>query len=693
MSESPSSLSRLFAEMKRRKVFRVMAVYGAMAFVLLQVADLLAQGMGLPDQVLAVTTFLVLIGLPIAVVLAWAFESTPEGVKRTADAAPEEISEILAQPASKRLPPGLLALAGIVLLFGAWWLGRQGSAPELNLSVPQAEAADFQRIAVLPFEDLGGNAQDDPFLSGIHVDIHGKLMGLSDLRVTALGSVRDYGASEKSAAEIANELSVDYLLRGSVRRAGDQARVNVQLTDVAIGEDIWFDEYDRAVTAENLFAIQSEIARRVADELEATLSLADVQRIDAGLSTDNLAAINAYHRARSMMFGSEAAVHVDDIQGELQRSVELAPEFVEAWSLLAWVRSWSRIYPDQAREAVERTEALAAGTLPAIKARGSYKQYVEEDFEGALELMRQAERLAPSDSEVLVGIAHIQHRLGEFSEGTRTMKRAVQLDPQSTENLVLLSNMLMRQSRWQAARQVVERVLAIDPSHYWARHQLVHLTLQGDGNPDAALALAAEFGLEPTRLHGWIATTDRDYDRAARILASVVVDAGDPSARDNRRNILATSTWVERLRGGDPEPLRDSLAVVLNSDPIRTDPWNLLREAWARIEVGRVAAGWDLWDDVVAEIRVWNDQAGSNSARWVAARIAAEFGKPEQAFALLDEAVGKPADGIWSVPDLTLDPRFDAIRGDPRFDALIARQQAYEDEQAREAEKDGPWLP
>jgi hypothetical protein len=223
MSESPSLLPRLFAEMKRRKVFRVMAVYGATSFVLLQVADLLAEGMGLPDQILAVTTFLVLIGFPIAVVLAWAFESTPDGMKRTADAAPEEISEILAQPASKRLPSGLLALAGIVLLFGAWWLGRQGSVPELNLSVPQVEASEFRRIAVLPFEDLGGNAQDDPFLSGIHVDIHGKLMGLSDLRVTALGSVDDYGDSEKSVADIANELAVDYLLRGSVRRAGDQA--------------------------------------------------------------------------------------------------------------------------------------------------------------------------------------------------------------------------------------------------------------------------------------------------------------------------------------------------------------------------------------------------------------------------------------------------------------------------------------
>jgi hypothetical protein len=251
----------------------------------------------------------------------------------------------------------------------------------------------------------------------------------------------------------------------------------------------------------------------------------------------------------------------------------------------------------------------------------------------------------------------------------------------------------MRQSRWQAARQVLERVLAIDPSNHWARFQIVHLTIQGDSNPDAALGLAAELGLEPNPTLAWIATLDRDYDRTAQILASVAVDEGNPYARDVRRTILSRSMWVERLRGGDPEPLRDSLAVVLDSDPIQTDPWNLLREAWALIEVGRVAAGWDLWEVVVAEIRVWNDQAGSNSARWEAAKIAAQFGRPEQAFALLDEAVGKPADGIWSVPDLTLDPRFDAIRGDPRFDALIARQQAYEDEQAREAEKDGPWLP
>ncbi len=701
MTDSTKGYQRFFAELKRRRVFRVMAVYGIVGFVLLQILDLAVPALLLPEWTYRFVSLILLLGFPIAVVLAWAFESTPDGMKRTEEAASEEISEILAQPASRRWPAALLALAGVALLFGGWWMGqRTGPGADLNLAVSDAMAADFRRIAVLPFEDLGGNEENDPFLSGMHVDIHGKLMGLSDLRVTALGSVRDYRASEKSTAEIANELSVDYLLRGSVRRAGDQVRVNVQLTDVAIGEDIWSDEFDREVTVENLFAIQSEIARQVADQLEAALSPADIRRLEAGLSTNNLAAINAYHRGRAAAFAPRADDTYDDMVALIELAVELAPEFVEAWSFLAWQRSWQirlvggLVAP--ALEAVERTEALAPGSFEAIKARAWYTYYVEEDYRRALELMHEAERMAPSDTDVIRGIAYLQHRVGEFAEGTRTMKRAVDLDPQNSGTLEHLAIMLARLGRWEAADEVVERALAMDPSNANAQLSKLGIIIGGDRDPARARSLAAEMGLDATNSGGalaWFATLERDYDGAALILADAPpYDETSSTAWVEKLSILTQSVWVEQMRGGDPRPLRDSLTAFLGPDStVAKSLWSL--QAEALLLTGREEDGWALLVQSVEEARSSQDQAGPISDFWGAARIYAQFGRPEEAFALLDEAVARPVDNWWSVADLELDPSFDSLRDDPRFGALMARQEAYEAQAALDAEADGPWLP
>lgn len=701
MSDNPSSVERLLADLKRRKVFRVMAVYGATAFVVLQVADLLAEGMGLSDQLLSVTTYLVLIGFPIAVVLAWAFESTPDGMKRTADAAPEEISAILAQPASKRIPAGLMALAGIVLLFGAWWMGRQGSpGADLNLAPSAAHAADFRRIAVLPFQDLGGNEENDPFLAGLHEDIRGKLATLADLRVTSLGSVREYGDLDGDAQQVASELgNVDYLLRGSVRRSGDVARVNVWLIDAATSEDIWFEQWDQRVTVENLFAIQSQIARQVADQLEASLSPAEIEQLEAGLSTNDPAALNAYYRVRSA-WRDVSWNNVEDVLSQAERVVELEPEFVEAWSLLAEMLSaFSRFggeYPRQALEAVERTETLAPLSLEAIKARAWYAFRVDEDLSLALELFRTAEAQAPSDADVLTAIASLQARLGDSLEGARTMRRAVFLDPQNAETHASLATMLQNRSMWKAADAVVERALAIDPGYERAQRSKLWLIVQGDRDPGRALGLMAEFGLEPEFGQAWAATLDRDFDAAARMFAGWAPPADEDGAIVATLDLvrLLWLEWVEQARGADAGLVRDSLEALLarNSASLENSDFN-----WAVGEAlvltGREDAGWRLIEEELERARLSEDQAGRVSTLWAIARSYARFGRREEALGLLEEAVGKPAATVWSMADLELESMFDSIRDDPRFDELLTRQQAYEDEQAQIAEAEGPWLP
>ncbi|MEN8145803.1 MAG: hypothetical protein ABFS14_12740, partial [Gemmatimonadota bacterium] len=216
MSNQAPNHKTFFAELKRRNVFRVMAVYGIVGFILLQVLDLAVPALLLPEWTYRFAALILLIGFPIAVVIAWAFESTPEGVKRTADAAPEEISAILAQPVSHRWPAGLLALAGVLLLFGSgWWMGQRGEGGrDLSLAIPEANASEFRTLAVLPFENVGGDEENRVLASGLHMDLQDQLGRLADLRVTSPMSVREYESSEKGIQEIADELGVDHILQG-----------------------------------------------------------------------------------------------------------------------------------------------------------------------------------------------------------------------------------------------------------------------------------------------------------------------------------------------------------------------------------------------------------------------------------------------------------------------------------------------
>ena len=312
--------------------------------------------------------------------------------------------------------------------------------------------------------------------------------------------------------------------------------------------------------------------------------------------------------------------------------------------------------------------------------------------------------MAPSDTDVLRGIAYLQHRVGEFAEGTRTMKRAVDLDPQNSGTLTALTNMLGRLGRWEAADEVVERALAMDPSNARAQLSKIRIIVWGDRDPARARSLAAEMGLDATTNAGadlsyhpawnlaWFATLERDYDGAALILADVPYDETSSTARFEKLSHLTLSVWVEQMRGGDPRPLRDSLTAFLDPDStVAKSLWAL--QAEALLLTGQEEAGWALLADYVEEARSSQDQLGPIGDFWRAARIYAQFGRPEEALVLLDEAVARPSEWWWSLSDLALDPKFDSLRDDPRFDALIARQEAYEEQAALDAEAEGPWLP
>ncbi len=455
-----SGYQRFFAELKRRKVFRVAAVYGAVAFVILQVADILVPALHLPESFTTGIALLAILGFPIAVVLAWAFDSTPAGIQRTDAAKTGEIEAIIAQPAASRWPSGLLALVGVVALAIGGWLAlssrsaadseaRSGTAVDVS-SERTAVSGDAKSgaapartaVAVLPFQSLTNDEESREFALGIHDDLLTQLSRIEDLRVTSRTSVMTYVDSDKPVREIAAELGVGTVVEGGVRTAGEQVRINIQLIDAATDEHLWAETYDRELTAENVFAIQGEIARAVTGALEAELSEQEVAAL-AELPTSSTEAWAAYHRARRLWGTMGGDTNDRLIVAEYQQAVELDPEFVAAWAGLVRAQSWlirRGLETDTmpARSSLDRLRELAPESPAGLIAEGYYRYYALADFEGALPVVQEYRRLRPGDAEGWQTEGWVLRRVGRWEESTESQRHAAELDPL---NAVVLWNL------------------------------------------------------------------------------------------------------------------------------------------------------------------------------------------------------------------------------------------------------------
>lgn len=705
MPEPAPAHQRLLAELKRRHVFRVAAAYGVIGFGVIEAAQAIFPRVGLPDWTITLVVWLTLLGFPVALLLAWALETSPAGVKRTEDASRAEIEAILAQPSSRRWTAGLLALAGAALLFGGWWMGRSAGTGSALPSLVGADASsgDVWRIAVLPFESFGGNEENDPFLAGLHLDIYEKLKRLDRLQVTALGSANEFRDPAQTASEIAAALGVDYLVRGTVRRAGEQVRVDVRLVDVRRNQDAWIQQYDHAVTAENLFATQTRIATEVAGRLESDLSPRDLEKLRATLSSNDLEAINAYHRALSQRLSPTSwATWHQEMLDAAERAVELDPDFAEAWELVAEGRalaSQAAVFSvtDSAaatvRAAIERVEALAPGSLEAFRARGLYAYSVEDDRQGAIDIYERAEKLAPSDPQVNQALSALHQESGEFEEALGYAKRWAAVNPRDPSAIAFLGIPLTRLAMWDAADLAAERALALEPDHMLARTIKFVVLFNGQGDPGAARTFVAESGLEehdPTwyALLAQAAVWERDYDAAHDFLTRT----GRSDSPYREVYLFIGFSWIEQLRSGTTATYADSIAAVLDEHP-EFDVGHQFSLVEALILGGREHEGWELIERHLEEASESGDPIGAVSRAREAAWIYARFGRTDDAIEALEGTIGRPGMVPWSVADLRLDPVYDSMRDVPRFQELVERQADYERRQAIRAEEEGPWLP
>ena len=406
-------MSDLFTELKRRNVFRVGLVYVVVAWILAQVAELALDSFDAPDWVIKAFLMFLALGLPVALIFAWAFEITPEGIKKEKDV---DRSRSIAPETGRKLDYVIVALLvlGIgYLVADKLWLSRtgEGSAEPAQVATTDAGTAETATpteetgaetleasVAVLPFTTRSSDPEDMFFTDGVHDDLLTQLAKIGSLKVISRTSVMEYRDTTKKIPEIAKELGVATVMEGAVQRAGTRVRINAQLISADTDEHLWAETFDRELNADNIFEIQTEIALSIAAALKTTLSPEEQARIEIPLTSD-LEAMDAYRRASHLLNTLETG-DVNKAEREILFALERDPGFAAAYAMQArmylaryWFRTPDPRYRDLAWEAIEKGRALDPDLPELDISEGRYYYWGFLDYDKAKP--REAGRAKP----------------------------------------------------------------------------------------------------------------------------------------------------------------------------------------------------------------------------------------------------------------------------------------------------------
>ena len=442
-------MKSFIAELKRRNVFKVGAAYAIVAWLLIQITDIVAPALHLPEWTVTLIVYLLLIGFPLALFLAWAYELTPVGIKpsREVDEA-DSITHSTGQKFNVTLI-GLLVLVIVFLILDNYVLREDRSQEsevrinntsvstvstetQLNDKGPVTRDKAGSSIAVLPFTNLSDDKANEYFADGIAEEILNSLARIRELEVRGRTSSFYFKGRNEDFATISRMLNVKYLLEGSVRKAGEQVRITVQLIDTQTADHLWSKTYER--TLNDIFAIQEDVARSVADTLQITLGVGELGRSQG--MTRNTEAYDAYLEGRSLI----SRLGQDNLETgieQLERSVMLDPDFVLAWTVLVGAYTVAAVqnltesgdeYAEKADQAATRAIALAPESIPSLLADASQKVF-KHDWALAEQLYKKVIYQVPNDYETNLFYGYFLMDVGRSTEAIVVNKLAVKSEP------------------------------------------------------------------------------------------------------------------------------------------------------------------------------------------------------------------------------------------------------------------------
>jgi TolB-like protein/Tfp pilus assembly protein PilF len=659
-------MSGFFEELKRRKVYRVAIAYVVASWALAQGLAQVLPVFDIPNSLIRVVIALLLIGFPAVLVLAWVFDVTPQGIKMT--------PTVVSPGAHRRRNIVMLAVAGIII-----------SATAGFFLLPRVSAHKIDKsIAVLPFQNLSDEKENAYFADGVQDDILTNLSKIGELKVISRMSVMSYrGDGVRNAREIGKALGVATLLEGSVRRMGNRVRVSVQLINANNDEHIWAEDYDRDLT--DVFAIQSDLAQKIASTLQAKLSPNEKARLNRR-PTENPDAYLLFIQAERYAIAPEM-LRDDSRKAEqlYEEAIKLDPNFAAAFACLSMVDSWAyhTFDPIPARREKARFAADEALRLqPALPeghlALGFSYYYGDRDYEHALAEFEIAKRDLPNEAQAYMAIGALQRRQGKWAESTANLEKSASLDPKNLTVLFNLAFSYMAQRKFEAADKLLDRAIVAAPKSFTSRGLKAYLavlwkgdigfaeselsSLPPEADPDGRLASARV----------WLFSLQRKFSDALRVLQQF---HGETLA--NPSNPACPKAFLEGilyLNLGDRVKARAAFerARVVSEQSLRESPDDAARHA----QHGAVLACLDQKQEAINEgkraVELLPESQDAFDGPFITASLAAIYtwvGEHDEAFRLLDHLLQIP-NGI-TVAVLKLDPVWDPLRKDPRFQALL----------------------
>lgn len=464
----------LFAELKRRNVFRVTAAYVVIGWLLLQVGDVVFEALEVDASANRMLMAFVLLGLIPTILFAWAFEMTPDGIKRDRDVEPDEFQDRQKAKKLDYVTMFVLVLVGLMSLWQHWSDDEpKGAALDHSAEITPVKSLaniDDQSIAVLPFTNIAQSADNEPFTVGLHDDLITHLSKISALKVISRTSVLKYKDQPKTIKEVAQELGVAHVLEGGVQRSGQSIRFNVQLVNATNDEPVWAETYNRELTASNIFQIQSEISEQIVMALEAQLTDADVISLNKQ-QTSNLDAYNAYLAGRQRMLIRNS----DSLREALalfEKATELDPNYALAYVGQADVWSLLNEYAGLSQEEMfaygEPVLELALSLDPtSAEALTSKANYLHEkyQFDAAMNLFERAIELNPNYATTFHWYGLLADSMGDQNKSLSLYQKAAELDPLSPVIQTNIGFKLLRALKKEEALKQFDRIIELFPNY------------------------------------------------------------------------------------------------------------------------------------------------------------------------------------------------------------------------------------
>jgi TolB-like protein/Tfp pilus assembly protein PilF len=667
-----------FGELKRRNVYKVAIAYVVAGWALAQGLAQVLPVFSVPNWIIQLLVVLIILGLPIALGLAWAFELTPEGIKRT-----EQVDETTAAAHKKRAWVYVVVI-GAVISIGLFFLGRYTAAPTQHA----ADDTAVKSIAVLPFENLSNDKQNTYFADGVQDQILTNLGRVSDLRVISHTTVRQYKSGEpRNLREIGRQLGVTHILEGSVQRAGDRLRIAAQLIDARTDSQIWAGTYDRSAT--DLFGIQSELAESIVAQLQAKLSPEQKAWIEER-PTQDLVAFELYLRAKqivdSYLIAEDVRAAVLSALQSLDQAIKRDPDFLSAYCYIARANDLLYFFdlaptPDRillAEAAVKAALRLRPESAEAHFAMADFLFRCRRDYDGALQELAIARPGLPNDTAFFILSGYINRRRNNWPQAERDFSDAVALDPRNPNAYNLLADTYNLQRRHDLGAQVYQRVLAAGERTPIVFFRWALALFNGKGDSEALREVLAnnpdmDVGGGQTPIRVFLALIDRNFAEAGRVLAAsprqdfqdidysfyypkawfeaMIARAKGDSTRATAA-FSAARTILEQRLAVKPEDAR-TLAVLAQVDAGLGRKELAIQEAQHAVDLMPLSK--DIYDGALvleglAQVYTWTNE-------------------PDRAIELLQKLAAMPS--YVNYARLKLHPMWNPIRGDPRFEKIV----------------------